>query len=206
MRALWRVGVEEPEGAFEPSDEELLERIAAGEERAFGRLMERYGRQVHRFVLWYGELGEPSAEELTQEVFARLLRAAAGFRGDSSFRTWLFSLARNVCREHCRRRATRRRFEAPRTTLEDAARSLPDVSLGPLERLCRAELAAAVRAAVGTLRPHHRVALLLREWQELSYREMATVLEVPEGTVRSRLHNARAALAARLAELVGDER
>lgn len=182
----------------DPTDEELVQQVAAGDELAFGRLLERYGRQVQHFILWYGELNPATAEELTQEAFARLLRAASSFRGDSSFRTWLFALARNVCREHRRRRLTRRRYERKMPMLEDAARELPDVALDPLERMCRAELGACVRAAVDSLRPHHRTVLLLREWQGLTYKEIAMILEVPEGTVRSRLHNARAALADRL--------
>lgn len=179
------------------TDEALARELARGSAAAFEALLERYRDRVFQFVLWHLDsppaAGRDLAEELTQEIFFQLYRSAASFRHRSGFRTWLYSLARNVCRHHRRKH----RRELPAGGCEEAERapaftpSPPD----PLERLAHAEDQARVRQAVATLPPQQRVVLVLRDWEELSYAEIAQVLEVPLGTVRSRLHHGRSTLA-----------
>jgi RNA polymerase sigma-70 factor, ECF subfamily len=182
------------------SDEELVRACARGDEGAFTRLLERHRARVTQLVRWQLGGGSLWAEDVAQDVFVQLHRHAASFAGRSSFKTWLYAVALNVCRGHLRReRGARRAVESGDGTLA----AVPDVSLGPLERLEKDERAALVRAAVERLTPAARTVLLLRDWEELSYEQMAEVLEVPIGTVRSRLHNARAALAQELSQRLG---
>ncbi len=180
------------------SDEALIERTAAGDAAAFEVLMRRYQAPVFQFVRWQRGVTERSAEDITQEVFLQLYRVAGHFRGGARFRTWFYTLARNVCRNHqraLRRRAPERWFALP----EEALEGLPDRGPGPQVRCEHGEAQRVVGTAMARLPAWQREVLVLREWQDLSYAEIADVLAVPIGTVRSRLHKARATLMALLA-------
>lgn len=186
----------------ELSDEALIEAAAGGDGAAFEALMRRYQSQVFQFVRWQPGVNERSAEDITQEVFLQLYRVAGQFRGGARFRTWFFTLARNVCRNHqrtLRRRAPERWYALP----EEALAGLPDRAPGPQARCERGEAQRMVGAALVRLPAWQREVLLLREWQDLSYSEIAEVLDVPIGTVRSRLHKARASLMELLAPAGG---
>lgn len=134
------------------------------------------------------------AEDLTQDVLVEVFHSAASFRHESSFRTWLYSIARNVCRRHLRSG----RFRSY-TSIDQVDEPVQDKRSDPYDSMVRSEAEQALGKAIEELPPEQRITLLLKEWQELSYNEIADILEVPVGTVRSRLHNARASLAARLA-------
>lgn len=177
------------------SDEELIRGCARGEEGAFARLLDRYRARVSQFVRWY--LGSRSlwAEDVAQEVFVQVHRRAASFEGRSSFRTWLYGVALNVCRGHVRRDRKNRNTVGAE---DDSLAEIPDQAPGPLQYLEQEERDARVRGAIERLAPLHRAVLHLRGWEELSYEQIAEVLNVPVGTVRSRLHNARVALAKEL--------
>jgi RNA polymerase sigma-70 factor (ECF subfamily) len=184
------------------SDEELVDRFVRGESAAFSELLERYRDKVYQFACWNlvsGPEGRTEAEDATQEVFLQLFRSARSFRHRSKFRTWLYSLARNVCRQHAAK--LRRRPFAPwrEEAEDDPALDIPDGEPGPLAQIEEEERQRVLRAAVQGLPAHHRNVLLLRDWEDLSYEEIAEVLQVPVGTVRSRLFHARAALARQLA-------
>jgi RNA polymerase sigma-70 factor (ECF subfamily) len=170
------------------TDERLLDEYAAGDEQAFSRLLERHHAGVSRFAARRLGARRDWAEDVAQEVFIKVYRASARFERRSTFRTWLFGIALNVCRDFVRRESS---VSANDTSPVD----LPDGSLDPLQRLERIERAAVVRSAVKAIAPGHRLMLRLREREDMSYEEMARLLAVPVGTVRSRLHNARAALA-----------
>ena len=182
------------------TDEELIRECARGEEGAFARLLERYRHRVARLVRW--QLGAQSlwSEDVAQDVFVQVHRKAGRFEGRSSFKTWLYSVAFHVCRDHIRRERNPVRRRGAEPTLDDETlAALPDTSLDPLQRLERDQRAALVRAAVERLSVVHRTVLHLRDWEDLSYAEIAQLLDVSVGTVRSRLHNARVALARELA-------
>lgn len=197
-RAAERAGARDPVRAERAdldslNDEALITRTSAGDAAAFEVLMLRYQAQVFQFVRWQRGVTERAAEDITQEVFLQLYRVAGQFRGGARFRTWFYTLARNVCRNHqrtLRRRAPERWYALP----EEALAGLPDGRPGPQARCERGEKQRAVAAAVARLPAYQREVLLLREWQDLSYAEIAEVLEVPIGTVRSRLHKARYSL------------
>lgn len=178
--------------------DEALAQAAAGCAAAFDELFCRYAPRVRQFVAWQTGGGEDAVDELTQEVFFQLYRSLPRFAGRSSFRTWLYALAGNVCRHHRRRRQRRLRWLRPSAEDEPALDEVPDLAAGVVERLERSELRGEVRRQVARLPPHYRSVLLLRDWEDLSYAEIADVLAIPVGTVRSRLHQARVRLAAAL--------
>ncbi len=171
------------------SDGELLERWRRGEAGAMDRLVDRHAGSVYAFAMRF--LGDAAlAEDVTQEVWLRVLRRGAGFDGRSSFTTWLFAITRNACIDH-RRRATRRREAGaePATApevLEGVAHPGPPV----IERVARRELSALVERAVAALPDEQREVFLLRERTALSFREIAEALELPRDTVKSRMRYA----------------
>lgn len=180
------------------SDEALLRLYADGDDRAFARLLERYRAPVAHLVA--SSLGSGLwTEDVVQDVFVQVHRSARTFEGRSSFKTWLYGIALNLCSDQRRRQRARPADRALDAADDDRLDTLPDLSLDPLQTLERDELRALVVAALERLGPGHRIVLQLRDGEDLSYEEIAHVLGVPVGTVRSRLHNARAALARELA-------
>jgi RNA polymerase sigma-70 factor (ECF subfamily) len=187
------------ERATGDSDERLIREYARGDERAFGYLLERYRNRVVTLVRC--RLGSRSlwVEDVAQDVFLQIHRSARRFEGRSAFKTWLFGVALNVCRDHIRRERRAGGTGAVEAEDDGTLALLPAESLDPLELLERTERDALIRSAIERLSAAHRTVLQLRDWEEMTYDEIAQVLAVPVGTVRSRLHNARAALAQALA-------
>lgn len=184
-------------------DQQVLEACRRGDEGAFDLLVERHHRRIFRLcVRLLGD--EDAALDAAQEAFVKAWRALARFEGGSLFTTWLTRIAINQCRNEQRRRSTLKHgrplsLDAPAPGSE-APRSALLASSGPsaLEGLSTAELAQAAGAALARLETDDREVLLLRDVEGLSYEEVAEVLDIPVGTVRSRLHRARAELRRRL--------
>lgn len=174
------------EASDHASDERLALRFLAGDQSAFEQLVLRYQNPVHRFVCW---MVDENAEDLTQDIFVEVHRSLATWRHRSSFRTWIYGVARNVCRRHLRDEGTRRRFWG------QAEHEPVDSGPGPLQRLDDSEQNRALLEAIANLSAAQRVTLMLRAWEGMSYDEIAAVTAVPKGTVRSRLHAARQSLA-----------
>ena len=191
------------------ADEELAAAAAAGDHDAFATLYRRYRLRLRQFVAWHvGQAGRSGhrADELVQEIFLQAYRSLDRFGGRSRFRTWLYGVARNVClRDRRRRRRRPVRRQGGEGDEEIDLEEIPDLSPGAVERLATAERRRVVRSELGRLPPIYRTALLLRDWEDLSYAEMADVLGVPVGTVRSRLHKARAELARALRDLMDED-
>ena len=193
-------------GAAAPTtatDEDLARRFAAGDEGAFETLVRRHRDTIYRFVRWHLGAAREEAEDVTQDVLLEMLRSLSRYEGRSRLRTWVLGLAHNLCRR--RRRAGRRALGLAASP--DPTRGRPELSavadraIDVETLLARREVQERVRSAIDALGPEHRAVVLLREIEGLSYDEIATVLDVPIGTVRSRLHNARAALAGCLVAL-----
>ncbi len=178
----------------ERSDGALMRSFQKGNRQAFDQIAGRYKDRIHQFARW--QVGTNLADDVAQDIFVELCRSAKSFAGRSSFRTWLYAIARNVC--HSRRRKRRPGPASTPSTEPEVLLEIPDPGIGPLENVERRELHASLRRAVAELPRHHRAALQLRDWEGLSYQQISEVLEIPVGTVRSRLHNARAKLAATL--------
>lgn len=187
-------------GEADASDEGLARRFLAGDAAAFEEIVRRHRDAVHRFVRWQLGAARHEAEDATQDALVEVFRSLPRYAGRSRLRTWILGLARNVCLR--RRRASARLLPVPLQGAEDETlRAIPDAGADLEALLSRRETTDRVRAGIDGLSPEHRVVVLLREVEGLSYEEIASVLEVPLGTVRSRLHNARAALAISLCTL-----
>ncbi len=161
-------------------DKRLAKQIAAGDPGAFAAFVDGYGPRLHRLVRRYTAC-EADAEDLTQEIFVDLYRSMAGFRGASALATWTWRVALNHCRKHAGR-------ARPATVPYDEALGEREAEEhGPARHAARRELSEQVHAALDGLSPEQRDVVILHEMQELTYRECAAILQVPEGTVKSRL-------------------
>ncbi len=172
-------------GAGDPQDAELLTRWKAGDQRAASMLVERHAAALARFAFSCG--ARDDIDELVQDTFVRAFASLDGFRGDSSFRTWLFTIERRLLLD--RRRAEKRRPPSVEVS-EDAAATEYDA----LDGLVAGESAEQVRAAVGTLTPTQREVFVLRVTEGLSYKEIAEAVGSTEGAARVHYHNALRAI------------
>ena len=198
--------------AGEDEDRDLVDRARTGDTEAFEALVRRYQGWVFTLVLrMVGEHAE--SEDLAQEIFLKAYRGLAGFRGASRFSTWLHSIASHHCLNYL---AARRRRPGSRQTANespyawkddppDAVDRLPDAAPRPDALLERADLLRVVQGELAKLTEEHRLILVLRDVQGLSYVEIAEILGLELGTVRSRLHRARMEMRARLAPHLGCE-
>lgn len=180
------------------SDAELLALARDGDDRAFGTLVDRYEPAVAATVI--GMLGRgDEAEDVGQETFIRFHRSLHRFRGESSLKTYLVHIAINLSINALRRRKrTLLRFVSHDETTVDA----PETRIGPAGELDASELQAVVQDAVARLGEKHRAVVVLRVFHDLSTRETAQMLGIPEGTVLSRLSRAMKELEAQLAPYV----
>lgn len=177
-------------------DELLVDRFLGGDRAAFDALVRRYQDPVLRFVAW--SIGDDEAEDVAQDVFVEMYRSLATWRRQSPFRTWLYGVARNVCRRRVRRVQAR-----PQVHGGFDVDDLPGAN-DPSLRAAQSDANALLLAAIARLPADQRVTLMLRAWEGLAYQEIAAATDVPVGTVRSRLHTARRTLSAAIAELTDE--
>lgn len=172
--------VAQPDRADDRDDRTLIERWLGGDERAATAIVERHATAIARFV---STLGEREIDEVVQDTFVRAFSSFDSFRGESSLRTWLFTIARRLVLD--RRRAQRRR---------PATESLGDVELASgftaLDSIVAEEAEGHVREAVERLSPTQREVFTLRVREGLSYKEIAQVVGTTEGAARVHYHNA----------------
>lgn len=178
--------------ARSPLDDDCVARAQGGDHAAFSELISRYQDRVYRFLVRLTN-SQDEAAELTQESFLQAYQGLAAWRPDAAFSTWLFRIARNLAFDLLRRRK-RVEFVALEEDFEIAdSAPTPDRRLETVQRYQQLE------AALAQLPIEHREILLLREVEEMSYEDIATVLELNPGTVKSRIARARAALLDRMA-------
>ena len=165
----------------------LISRARGGDREAFGGLVEQYRDNVYRLA--YRMCGNAyDADEAAQEAFVAAWRALPNFRGDAKFSTWLYRLTTNAAIDVMRR-------EKRHQTVGDGEMvDLADDADSPQETVERTEQQEAVQKALATLSEEYREVLLLRYMEELDYAEIAEVLQLPSGTVKSRINRAKAAL------------
>lgn len=185
-------------------------RFKNGEVEAFEELFKRHFGKVVNFAYQFTG-SQPRAQEIAQEVFMQVVKAAARYKPRAKFTTWLYRIATNACLNELRRpehRTTRRGLERQseeegegtgETDLEDNGTPQPD------DRLAGRELADKIRKELGRLPGNQRAALLLSRLEGMSYEEVAETLGVSEGAVKSLVFRATARLRHELAEFVGDE-
>lgn len=168
-------------------DRELAERHRRGDARAFEELYRRYAAAVINLA-WRLSGSRVEAEDLGQEIFLRVFRHLARFRGEAALRTWIFRVAIN----HCRSRLGRRR--APTEPLgegDEGGRQAIDPGPSPERQALASDEERQLERALAGLPPVFREAVVLRDVEGLAYEEIATALEVPVGTVRSRIARGR---------------
>jgi RNA polymerase sigma-70 factor (ECF subfamily) len=164
---------------------EFLARLRGGDRQAFEELVRVQQHRVYGLALrMLGNAAE--AQDVAQEVFLRAHRGLADFRGDARLSTWLYAIASRLCLTRLAGGERRRTRDG-----EDVLGRLADGQPGPDEALERGELQEALRRAIAELPDERRVVVLLRDVEGLAYEEIAGALELPVGTVRSRLHRAR---------------
>lgn len=169
----------------EPSDAALIARWKGGEERAATLLVQRHAQAVARFVASLGERRE--VEEVVQDTFVRAFGSLESFRGESSLRTWLFTIARNLVRDRARGRTARLKV----VPIEEGHALTDD---DPLDGTVAEETEARLRTAVARLSPMQREVFTLRVTEGLSYRDIAAVVGSTEGAARVHYHNAMRAI------------
>ena len=163
-------------------ERKLARRMAQGETTAFEEFVERYGSYLNRLARANTQ-SLTDAEDLTQEIMIAIARGISGFRGDSTLKTWSTRIALNLCLKH-------REQRGERTEPLEAVVEMHDRSDGPAKRAEQSELSDRLNGALGKLSEDHRQVVVLHEIQGLTYSECAGVLDVPIGTVKSRLSNA----------------
>lgn len=175
-------------------DSTLVERCLAGDSEAWEDLVRQHTRRV--YALCYRFTGRDSeAQDLTQDVFLRVFRALGSFRStEGCFTTWLTRLTRNLLIDHYRRTRNQRITDSIEEQLPRVEQGFVAVAR-PDSQLAGREASEMLQAALGKLSPELRETIILRDLQEMEYREIADVLEIPEGTVKSRLNRGRAELA-----------
>ncbi len=177
------------EGDALPADGVLIERTLAGDTEAFGDLVVRYQDRLYGTLVHVSGNAD-EAREITQDAFVQALVKLATFQQSATFYTWLFRIAFNL-RIGRKRKERRHRIWEQYQSAAGLGNGVGQEPGGPLEAV---ECAACVRAAIDALADDHREVLLLREMEGCPYEEISRILEVPVGTVRSRLHRARAHL------------
>jgi RNA polymerase sigma-70 factor, ECF subfamily len=165
-------------------EKQLVRRMQQGERQAFTEFVDAYGSQVHRLVRRY--IANPSdAEDTTQEIFVDLYRSIGNFRGEAALSTWIYRVTVNRCLR------VRQKTSPEAVTYDEHL--LPEAKdwRGDPERCAaKQELSAQVQGALGKLSEEHRDVVVLHEMHGLTYQECADVLNIPVGTVKSRLSNA----------------
>jgi RNA polymerase sigma-70 factor (ECF subfamily) len=174
-------------------DQRLARRAAAGEPAAWREIVDRFGPRIHSLAFHFSRDPE-RAQDLTQEIFLRLFQNLGSYRGDVPLLAWMLRLSRNLCIDDYRRRRLER---AHRFLPLESIDSLHDAS-DPAGEAQQRELLAMIEETLRELDPETALILTLRDIEGLSYRELEALLELPSGTVKSRIHRGRRELLHRL--------
>ncbi len=183
----------------------LVRRCVAGDAVAWEQLVRQYQRRVYNICYRFTGTAD-EAEDLTQDVFIRMYRSLNSYDATrASFMTWLATLTRNLLVDHFRKSKLERMSDSLDSTASEEPDALTlgdqirDPHAGPDERLASRETREQVHLALQRLSPELREAVILRDLQDMDYKEIAVVLKVPEGTVKSRINRGRTELARLLA-------
>lgn len=176
----------------------LIEQCLGGDQSAWAEIVRQNRRRV--FNIAYKFVGRhDEAEDLTQDIFLKLFKSLGTFDRRANFHTWLISVSRNLCIDHYR--SVRKERETIDRNVDAGQLTPASSDIGPLRQLERTDRRAMLRDALQKLPPTLRTAVILRDIQELTYQEIADRLQLPEGTVKSRINRGRTELARRVHEL-----
>jgi RNA polymerase sigma-70 factor (ECF subfamily) len=187
------------------SDQELVERVQRGDRRAFDALVRLYQQRIVKLIMRY--VHDPvEAQDVAQEAFIKAYRAMPGFRGDSAFYTWLYRIAINTAKNYLvaqQRRPIDYQLDVQDPEHYEAQARLRDEAT-PERMALQEELRVTVEQAIAALPDELRTAIMLREIDGLSYEEIASAMQCPVGTVRSRIFRAREAIDKCIAPLLNE--
>lgn len=181
-----------------------MARVAEDDERAFTELVRRFQGRVTNLITRVLNDREAS-DDLAQEVFVRVFVHRRNYRRGSKFTTWLFTIAANLAKNEIRRRVRKRHWfslDALQEKLSDSVIQLSDPTEGQEPALQRTQLQELIGGAIATVPEKYRVALVLRDVEGFAYEEIAQMLGIPGGTVRSRINRARSMLKRKLKPLL----
>jgi RNA polymerase sigma-70 factor (ECF subfamily) len=191
-----------PEGSPDVDDQRLTDALRAGSERAYEELLARFQQPVYTLALRL--LANPAeACDVVQEVFLKVFRNIENFRGQSSLKTWIYRItvneAHNARRWFFRHRRREIELDVDPQEARNWKETIPDRSRSPFDEACDHEQAGMIEAALARINPVFREAVVLRDIADLSYEEVADVLGLSLGTVKSRILRGREALREELA-------
>ncbi|MBQ9920763.1 MAG: sigma-70 family RNA polymerase sigma factor [Clostridia bacterium] len=186
-------------------EKELVESALKGDSEAFGGLVALYEKRIYSFAL--GMLSDPDdAFDVSQDTFLKAYRSLNSFKGESSFYTWLYAICRNCCYDYIKQRSRRMKKNISLSEYENdddgAMVEIPDTASQPDLVLEKKQAREKIIEAVASLPEKHREIIVLRDFEDLSYEQIAEALDISEGTVKSRLSRARMKLQAILADKI----
>ena len=183
--------------------ETLIQRCLSGDQAAWEAIVRQYRRKV--FNTAYKFVGKhDEAEDLTQDIFLKIYKSLDTFDRRANFQTWLISVSRNLCIDHYR--SVRKERETIDRGVDAADLSPASTEAGPVAQLEQRDRVTLLRQALAELPETLRTAVVMRDLQELSYHEIAEKLQLPEGTVKSRINRGRTELARQVRLLREEER
>jgi RNA polymerase sigma-70 factor (ECF subfamily) len=203
--------VTDPTDASRAAEAAFVRRLVAREEAAFSELVRLFERRVYALV--YRMLGtRHEAEEITQEVFVQVFKSIDQFRGDAKLSTWIYRVAVNLCKNKIKYHARRAgHLHQDYDAIADGAAgtAAAGVSVGSVDRpdelVAGIQLERIVKQALALVDADFRELVVLRDVEDLSYEEIASVTGLPRGTVKSRIHRGRQQLRERVEQLLGDQ-
>ena len=181
-------------------DQRLIQLTLDGQQEAFGHLIRKYQDRLYNGMVHF--LRDPTeAEDVVQDAFILAMTRLDSFKGNSQFFTWLYRIAYNVAITRLRRKKPTVSIQGNENTLR---LTLPDEGPAPDSRMSQQESVSQLMLAMERLSEEHRSILVLREMEELEYEAISEILDLPVGTVRSRLHRARLQLKQLLELIMGE--
>ncbi|NLV21550.1 MAG: sigma-70 family RNA polymerase sigma factor [Syntrophomonadaceae bacterium] len=186
------------------SDQQLVKRTLRGDTYAFEELVKTYQNKV--YMLAYRYMGnEDDANDMAQEAFIKAYRSLRSFKGDASFGTWIYRITTNVCLDELRRRKRKivpLSLDEPLATLDgdDIEREISDQSMAADVIYEKKEFSQNIQMLLDEMKPEHKTVIVLRDIMDLSYEEIAVVMDCSIGTVKSRISRARNLLQKKLTE------
>ena len=182
------------------TDEKLISRFQAGDERAYVELVNRYKDRLLNFVFQFlGDLEQ--AEDVVQDTMLRLYEKKHYYKEIAKFSTWIYTIARNLANTELRKRKRRKTTYLSQLSKEERQFEIPAVQDDVDQSLHNEFVNDRIQSAINNLPEHYKVVIILRDIQELSYDDISNIVEVPLGTIKSRINRARIQLQAELQDL-----
>ena len=182
------------------TDEELIKRFQEGDEYAFEEIVNRFKDRLKNFVYRYLHNDEAS-EDVVQDTFLRVYQKKHMYRNIAKFSTWIYTIAGNLAKTELRKKKRRKMYSLSNLGLEDKEYEIPSEDFSPEEGVEGEFTEQEIQAAIDQLSHKFKTVIILRDIQELSYEEISKIVDIPLGTVKSRVNRARLKLQEKLKHL-----